>query len=301
MKSLIVFLACIVALLASPPASRANDNTDPHADHAMLHLPTSVSTSAKTEGSLPPSDETAKAALEKSPRHGEYIDIKVEGSVPLRTWVVYPERKDKAPVVIVIHEIFGLSDWIRGVADQLASDGFIAVAPDLICGKGPNGGCTDSAASRDDVVKMVRGLTPEEVVTRLNAVRDYALKIPAGNKKTATVGYCWGGSTSFAYATKQPGLNAAVVYYGTSAEAASLANVKAPVLGLYGEDDARVVATIDPAKAEMQKLGKSYEVEIYTGAGHGFLRAQSGKDGANMKATEAAWPRMLAFLRKHMR
>ena len=279
---------------------QAKDQKDPHAEHAAMHFQAASASSAPVDEKLPAGEENAKSSLEKSPRHGEYVDIKLGGDKkPIRTWVVYPERKDKAPVVIVIHEIFGLSDWIRGVADQLAEDGFIAVAPDLICGKGPNGGCTDSISSRDDVVKAVRGLTPEEVLTGLNAVRDYAVKIPAGNKKTATIGYCWGGARSYEYATKQPGLNAAVVYYGTSPETPTLAAIKAPVLGLYGEDDARVIATIEPATVEMKKLGKTYEVEIYKGAGHGFLRAQSGREGANLKATQAAWPRTIAFLKKH--
>ncbi len=279
---------------------QAKDQKDPHAEHAVMHFQAASASSVPVDEKLPAGEENAKTSLEKSPRHGEYVDIKLGGDKkPIRTWVVYPERKDKAPVVIVIHEIFGLSDWIRGVADQLAEDGFIAVAPDLICGKGPNGGCTDSISSRDDVVKAVRGLTPEEVLTGLNAVRDYAVKIPAGNKKTATIGYCWGGARSYEYATKQPGLNAAVVYYGTSPETPTLAAIKAPVLGLYGEDDARVNATIEPAAAEMKKLGKTYEVEIYKGAGHGFLRAQSGREGANLKATQAAWPRTIAFLKKH--
>lgn len=249
---------------------------------------------------LPPGEEQAKAALEKSPRHGEFVDVKLEGSEhPIRTWVVYPERKDKAPVVVVIHEIFGLSDWIRAVADQLAAEGLIAVAPDLISGMGPGGGGTDSLKSRDDVVQLIRGLTPEEATKRLDAVRAYAIKLPAANGKSATVGFCWGGSRSFAYAATQPNLNAAVVYYGSAPDSQSLARIKAPVLGLYGGDDARVNATIAPAAAEMKKLGKIYETEIYEGAGHGFLRAQSGRDGANLKATQQAWPRMLAFLRKH--
>lgn len=251
--------------------------------------------------SLPPSDEQAKAALERSTRHGEWVDVKVPGSEQaIRTWVVYPERKDKAPVVIVIHEIFGLADWIRGVADQLAEDGFIAVAPDLISGKGPGGGNTDSVASRDDVVKLVRGLTAEEVAARLNAVRDYAVKLPAANGKSATVGFCWGGAASFRYAVLQPELNAAVVYYGTSPDTGVLASIKSPVLGLYGGDDARVNATIEPAGAEMKRLNRVYEFEIYEGAGHGFLRAQSGREGANLKATQQAWPRTLEFLRKHL-
>jgi carboxymethylenebutenolidase len=252
--------------------------------------------------SLPPGEEQAKAALDKSPRHGEYVDIKVpSGGVPIRTWVVYPERKDKAPVVILIHEIYGLSDWLRGVADQLAREGFIAVAPDLISGMGPNGGGTESAASRDDVVKLVRQLTPEVATARLDAVRDYAVHLPAANGKSATVGFCWGGGRSFAYAASQPALNAAVVYYGTAPEAADLARIHAPVLGLYGGDDARVDATIPPAEAEMKKLGKSYEPHVYEGAGHGFLRAQGGRETANLKATREAWPRTLAFLREHLK
>ncbi len=263
--------------------------------------PAAAPAPAKRDENLPPSEQQAKAALEKSPRHGEYVDIKLpSGGTPIRAWVVYPERKDKAPVVIVIHEIYGLSDWMRGVADQLARDGFIAVAPDLVSGLGPNGGGTESVPSRDDVVGLVRGLTPEQATARLDAVRAYATKLPAASGKSATLGFCWGGARSFAYAM-QPGVDAAVVFYGTSPEAADLAKVKAPVLGLYGSDDARVNATIEPAKAEMKKAGKSYEPNIYEGAGHGFLRAQEDRDGANLKATQQAWPRTLAFLRQHLK
>lgn len=251
---------------------------------------------------LPPSEQQAKAALEKSPRHGEYVDIKLpSGGTPIRSYVVYPERKDKAGVVIVIHEIYGLTDWIRGVADQLAHDGFIAIAPDLISGLGPGGGGSESVASRDDIVKLVRGITPDDATARLNVIRDYGMKLPAANGKTATLGFCWGGARSFAYAAAQPGLNAAVVFYGTSPEAPALANIKAPVLGLYGSDDARVNATIPPAEAEMKKLGKTYETHIYEGAGHGFLRAQEDREGANLKATQQAWPRTVEFLRKHLK
>ncbi|HEY2946290.1 MAG TPA: dienelactone hydrolase family protein [Vicinamibacteria bacterium] len=251
--------------------------------------------------SLPAAEETAKAVLDSSPRHGEYVDVKIDaGPRPLRAWIVYPERKEKAGVVIVIHEIFGLSDWIRAVADQLAREGFIAIAPDFVSGHGPGGGGTDSVASRDDVVKLVREATTEETVARLNAVRDYAMKLPSANGKTATIGFCWGGGRSFAYAAAQPALNAAVVYYGTSPETATLGAVRAPVLGLYGGDDARVNATIGPAETEMKKLGKTYEPHVYDGAGHGFLRQQYGRDGANMKATTQAWPRTIAFLREHL-
>ena len=250
--------------------------------------------------SLPPGEEGALAALNSSPRHGEWVDVKVPGMEgSLRTWVVYPERKDKAPAILVICEIYGLTDWIRGVADQLAREGFIAVAPDMVSGKGTDGGGTESATSRDQVVGWVRSLERDDVVTRLNAVRAYAVGLPASNGKTGSIGFCWGGSQSFLYACVQPGLNAAVVYYGTSPDSSSLANAGAPVLGLYGGDDARVNATIEPAQKVMKSLKKTYEVEVYNGAGHGFLRAQSGRDGANLKATEKAWPRTIDFLRKH--
>ena len=249
--------------------------------------------------SLPAAEGTAKAALAKSPRHGEYVDVKVpSGGAAVRTWIVYPERKGKAGVVIVIHEVFGLSDWIRAVADQLAREGFVAVVPDLVTGHGPGGGGTESVASADDVVKLVHAITPEEATARLDAVRDYAIKLPAANGKSASIGFCWGGERSFAYATAQPALLGAVVYYGVSPVAADLARIKAPVLGMYGSDDARVDATVGPAQAEMKKLGKSYEVHTYEGAGHGFLRQQSGRDGANLKAAKQAWPRTVAFLRQ---
>jgi carboxymethylenebutenolidase len=254
------------------------------------------------DSSLPPAEDDAKASLEKSPRHAEYVDVKMPaGGAPIRTWISYPERKDKAGVVIVIQEVFGLTDWLRGVADQLAKEGFIAVAPDMVSGLGPNGGGTDSVSSRDDVVKLVRGISPEEANRRLDAVRAWALAIPAANGKIATVGFCWGGARSFAYAAAQPKLDAAVVYYGTSPDAPDLARIQAPVEGHYGGDDARVDATIPPAEAEMKKLGKTYRPHVYEGAGHGFLRDQNGRDGANMKATRQAWPATVAFLRERLK
>lgn len=248
---------------------------------------------------LPPSEQGAKERLERSPRHGEYVNVN-SGGVPIRTWVVYPERKTKAGVVLVIHEVYGLSDWIRAVADQVAREGFIAVAPDLISGRGPGGGGTESVSTRDEVVALVRGLTPEEATARLNAVHDYAVKLPASNGKSATVGFCWGGARSFAYAAAQPALLGAVVYYGTSPAAAELARVTAPVLGHYAGDDARVNATVPAAEAEMKRLGKFYETHFYEGAGHGFLRQLEGRDGANLAAAEKAWPRTVAFWRERL-
>lgn len=303
-----LFLASILAVipfqtLAAQSGQPAPKPAEDHQHHQHAATPAApAAAAAPRDEKLPASEAQAKAALEKSPRHGEYVDVKLPGGgAPVRTWVVYPERKDKAPVVLVLHEIYGLSDWIRAVADQLARDGFIAVAPDLISGMGPNGGGTESVASRDDVVKLVRALTPEVANARLDAVHEWAVKLPASNGKSATLGFCWGGARSFAYAAHQPQLDAAVVFYGTSPEAADLAKVKVPVLGLYGSDDARVNATIEPAKAEMKKLGRTYEPNIYEGAGHGFLRQQDGRDGANLKATQQAWPRTLAFLRQHLK
>jgi carboxymethylenebutenolidase len=250
---------------------------------------------------LPASEGTAKAALDASPRHGEFVDLKLPSGGPaIRSWVVYPERPDTAGVVLVIHEVFGLSDWIRAVADQLAKEGFIAVAPDLVSGLGPGGGGTESVPTRDDVVKLVRALSPEQANARLEAVRAWAIALPAANGKVATIGFCWGGGVSFAYAAAQPALDGAVVYYGTSPEAPALAQIRAPVLGHYGGDDARVNATILPADAEMRRLGKAYEPHIYAGAGHGFLRQQEGRDGANRKATEESWPRTVAFLKERL-
>ncbi len=290
--------AAALAVLASlAPLAVAQD---PHAEHAAAPASPSPSPSPRPrDPNLAPAEEQAKAVLDASPRHGEWVDVKRASGPPIRAFVVYPERKDKAPVVIVIHEIFGLSDWVRSVADQLAKEGFIAVAPDLISGMGPNGGGSDSVASRDDVVKLIRGLDPAEADARVDAVRDDALKLPAASGKSATIGFCWGGGRSFGYAASHPALNAAVVYYGTAPEGEALAALKVPVLGLYGGDDARVTSTVEPTAATLAKLGRTYEREIYDGAGHGFLRNQWGRD-ANATAAAKAWPRTVAFLRQHL-
>ena len=258
---------------------------------------------AETPGTgIPPSEAQAKAALNSSPRHGEWVDVPLAGKpVPLRCFVVYPEVKTKAPVVLVIHEIFGLTDWARAVADRLAAEGFIAIAPDLLSGKGPGGGGTESAGSRDDVMKLIRDLSSEEVVAALDAARAYALKLSAASGKSGAIGFCWGGGMSFQYASAQPGLDAAVVYYGPNpADPVLLKHIRAPVLGCYGGDDARVVTTIEPAAEQMKKLGKSYAWHVYDGAGHGFLRAQDERNGANRKAAEQAWPATIAFLKKNL-
>jgi carboxymethylenebutenolidase len=262
----------------------------------------SGSAAGRDADAIPPGEAGAKAALESSPRHHEWVHIAVPGrDVKVSAFVAFPERKDKAPVVIVIHEIYGLTDWIRSVADRLAGDGFIAIAPDLLSGKGPGGGGTEKFASRDDVVKAVRDLAPAEVVSMLDAVGRFGKGLPAATEKFAVIGFCWGGAQSFHYATAQPGLAAAVVYYGTSPGPEALKTVHAAVLGLYGEDDARVNATVGPAEAKMKELGKTFIAHTYPGAGHGFLRAQDGRDGANLAASKRAWPVTIEHLRKHLK
>ena len=255
-----------------------------------------AASSAVAQG-LPASGDEAKARLDSSPRHGEWVTYDAGAGGPVTAWVVYPERSDKAPVVVVIHEIYGLTDWIRAVADQLAAEGFIAIAPDLLSGKGPDGAGTDSF-DRQGAVSAIRSLEWSEVVRRLNGAADYAKALPAALPAFASIGFCWGGSTSFRYSTAQPALDAAVVYYGGAPAAEELANITAPVLGLYGGDDARVNATIEPAEAEMVRLNKFYEYQIFDGAGHGFLRQQSGREGANRLATEKAWPLTVMFLKR---
>ncbi len=248
---------------------------------------------------LPPLEKDARARLEASPRHGEWVTVPAAMGDKVEAWVVYPERKDPAPVVIVIHEIFGLSDWVRSVADQLAAEGFIAVAPDLLSGKGP-GGKGSSALSVEEARRVNSGLEPAEVVSRLNAVAEWATKLPAAAARFGVVGFCWGGGMSFLYATEQPRLSAAVVYYGVSPAAEALARVRAPVLGLYGGDDARVDATVPAAQQELKRLGRRYEVEMYEGAGHAFLRQQDGREGANLRAAEKAWPRTVQFFKEYL-
>jgi carboxymethylenebutenolidase len=262
---------------------------------AVLSLFFSTFAHAADAPSLPPVEKAAKDRLNASSRHGEWVEIAVAGSdKKMKAWVVYPETKEKAPVVIVIQEIFGLTDWIRSVADQLAADGFIAIAPDLL--SGPAGDGTEAAGDRQAVMKAVSGLKPEMVTPMLNAARDYAIKLPAANGKSASIGFCWGGGTSFRYASEQPDLNAAVVYYGTSPSAEALAKIKCPIDGHYGGNDARVDATIPPAEAKMKELNKPYTPHIYDGAGHGFLRQQDGS-AANQKAADQAWPETIKFIR----
>ncbi len=249
---------------------------------------------------LPPGEDSAVARLNASPRHGEWVKYDAGGGDSVRAWVVYPERGDQAPVVVVIHEIFGLTDWVRSVADQLAAEGFIAIAPDLLTGKGPNGGGTESV-DRQGAIALIPGLKPDDVQRRLRAAAEYAMAFPAARKVAASVGFCWGGSTSFAFAASWPDLKGAAVFYGMPPADDALARIRAPVAGFYGGDDARVTTTVEPTRAAMTRLGKQYAWTVYRGAGHGFMRDQGGRDGANLSAAQQAWPEAVAFLRSVLR
>ena len=251
-----------------------------------------------TAQSLPPDEDGALARLNSSPRHGEWVTYDAGGGDMVRAWITYPERDDPAPVVIVIHEIFGLTDWIRSVADQLAAEGFIAVAPDLLSGTGPSGGGSESM-DRQASVAAIRTLDPLDVNRRLRAMAAYATALPSAGDQVGAVGYCWGGSTSFGFAVDYADLDAAVVYYGTSPEG-GFDQIQAPVLGLYGANDNRVNSTISRAEQAMSSGGQNFNAHIFEGAGHGFLRAQSGQEGANMRATEQAWPLTVDFFKAQL-
>ena len=250
--------------------------------------------------------EHATKALAESPRHGEWVDIALPGGGKLNSWVVYPERKDKAGVVLVIHDINGMRDIPRALGDQLAQDGFIAIVPDFLSGKGPDGGGTASLGA--NVGQTIRTLTEPEMTARLNAAMEYGKKLPASNGKTAVMGFCWGGTQTWAYAIAQPGLSAAVPYYGNAPTSTAdtvdeslIAKITAPVMGMYGGNDARINNTIPPTEAAMKKLNKSYDKHIFEGAGHGFMGNQAGAAGANLKAAEQAWPLTIAFLQKNLK
>jgi len=293
-----------------------------HAAHAIEEMRWAAMQAAPANAALPADDMGAVARLASSPRKGEYVKIDVNGK-PVNTWVVRPAGNGRAAVVVVIQEVFGLSDWIRGVADQLAAEGFIAVAPDLLSGTGPNGGDSSSFGGQQELVKATLSLQAPEIIARIKAAREWALKQPRANGKSGVVGFCFGGNQSFAMAVAEPTLNAAVVYYGTAptdapaaggggrgaggggaaafVPSASLANVKAPVLGLYGGmmQDARIGNTVAATEMKMKELGKVYEPHVFDGAAHGFLRAQSGNDGANLRATQQAWPLTVGWLKKY--
>ena len=241
----------------------------------------------------------ARQRLDASPRHHEFVQVH-SGQRTIQTFIVYPEVKQKAPVVVLIHEIFGLSDWAREMADELAGAGYIVVAPDLLSGTGPNGAGSASYADQDATMKAVSMLDPAQVTGDLQAVADYGKKLPAANGKLAVAGFCWGGGKAFSFATARPDLSAAFVFYGPPPEATAMASIHAPVFGFYAGNDARIGATLPGAVAGMKAAGKTFDPVTYDGAGHGFMRAGEAPDASpeNKKAREAGLARMEAELAK---
>jgi carboxymethylenebutenolidase len=292
-----------LAVVATAGCARSSRMADEHAGHAETTTTTRTTTTTTTtvapSTALPAGVADARARVERSPRHGEWAMVRTSTGDSVRAWVVYPERSTKAPVVLVVHEIFGISPWIRAVTDQLAAEGFIAIAPDLLTGK-PVGGTADSADAQA-AVAQVRQLQQAEVQSRLLAVAQYGMNLPAAEKRYGIVGFCWGGSTVFQHAATAPGLGAAVAYYGgVNVQQVDLTKAKAPVLALYGENDARVNATIPAADSALKRAGVPWEYAVYPGAGHGFLRQQDGQNGANLAATQQAWPKTVAWFRRHL-
>jgi carboxymethylenebutenolidase len=251
--------------------------------------------------SVATAQDWAKAKLEKSPRHGEWVKVK-QGNREVVSFVVYPEVKEKATAVVVIHEIFGLTDWVRLVADQLAEAGYIAITPDLLSGAGSKGGGTDEVAKDGDVRKAIMSLPPDQVTADLNACVEYVSKLPAANGKVAVAGFCWGGGQSFRFATNNKNLKAAFVFYGTGPEKEEDINrISCPVYGFYAGNDARVNMTTPKSTELMKKAGKTYEIVPYDGAGHGFMRAgedPQNKVEANKKGHDEAWTRWKELLKK---
>ena len=274
----------------------------------------------------------AKQKLAKSPRHSEWVKVK-NGTREVNSFVVYPESNKKATAVVVIHEIFGMSDWVQQLTDELAEAGYIAIAPDLLSGMGPNGGGT-SSFDANGVRQAIGALPPDQITADLNAVADYVSKLPGANGKVAVTGYCWGGSQSFRFATNRPTLKAAFVFYGSAPgsnaqgqpyapEKTALGKIGAPVYGFYAENDMRIDATVPPTADAMKELKKTYDPVTYAGAGHGFMRAgepnapepkaaaadadeaaakKAASDlamyKANRKARDDAWVRWKAILAK---
>lgn len=263
-----------------------------------IALPSLLALFSLSIAPLASAQDWAKATLEKSPRHREWVTVK-HGARSVETFVVYPESKSKTPVVLIIHEIFGMTDWVEDLADQVAAAGYIAVAPDLLSGMGPNGGRTSDFAA-DKTMEAIHNLNPDQVTADLNATADYGLKLPASNGKLFVGGFCWGGGQTFRFATNRSDLAAAFVFYGGPPEKDAMARIKAPVYSFYAGNDARIDATIPDTVSQMKAAGKAYEPVTYEGAAHGFMRAGEAPDAndANKKARADAWVRWKILLSK---
>lgn len=244
---------------------------------------------------------TPNARLENTPRHDEWVQLDSAGR-KLHAYVVYPQVSTKAGAVLLIHENRGLTDWVRTVADKLAENGYIAIAPDLLSGSGPNGGRTSDFPSEDAAREAISKLIPSQVMSDLQATAQYVRTLPSANGKLSVAGFCWGGGRAWEAANAIDNLSGAYVFYGTGPSAdEGVTGIEAPVYGFYGGDDARVNATIEASKALMTKHGKTFEPVIYPGAGHAFMRLGEGPEATapNKEAHDRAWQRFLTLLHQH--
>src|ERR1700675_5047374 len=264
----------------------------------IMILLTAILLAAQTAAAQEWSQPWARERIAKSPRHSEWVTVKHDGR-NVETLIVYPESKEKRPVVLIIHEIFGLSDWAQELADEVAAAGYIAVAPDLLSGMAPNGGRT-SDFSGDKITEAVSPLNPDQVPADLNAAADYVLKRPSANGKLFVGGFCWGGGQTFRFATNRADLSSAFVFYGPPPDKDAMARIKAPVYGFFAGNDARIGAMIPDAITNMKAAGKTFEPVTYDGAGHGFMRAGEAPDAkdADKKARTEAWERWKSLLAK---
>ncbi|HEV2647012.1 MAG TPA: dienelactone hydrolase family protein [Acidobacteriaceae bacterium] len=279
---------------AAPCTPQHNADKLTHMTRLLPKLLTASALILSSALSLPAQD-WAKAALEKSPRHREYISLKHDGRT-VQAFVVYPEISRKAPVIVLIHEIFGLTDWAKDMADELAAKGYIVIAPDLLSGAGPSNGGTDAFASQDQVTKAVSALSADQVTADLDAAADYGKHLPSSNGKLFVTGFCWGGGKSFAFATHRHDLSAAFVFYGPPP--ADVTSITAPVYGFYAGNDARISSTVPTTTEAMKAASKTYQPVLYDGAGHGFMRAGQAPDAtdANKKAFTEAFKRLTDLL-----
>jgi carboxymethylenebutenolidase len=308
---------CAIATLTACHRTAATDEHMGHMSNVDLASPAGTFSSAVGNIALPPSNNSAKARLAASPRHGEWVKLAWEpGSADsLMAWIVYPSTSNaKTPVVVVVHEIFGLSSWVRGVADQVAADGFIAIAPDLV--SRARGGPSTEELPGDSARRIIQGVTTAERNRGIAAVARYAMSQASAAPRYAVIGYCWGGSTVWAHAVNGgvAGFAGGVAFYGAPYSNAgvlaadSLAKITKPVMLLNGSKDARIGAAMPAIDSTMKALRKSYVGINYQGAVHGFLRAQDdpkatrdeAEEQANLAATKDGWPRTLEFLRKNL-
>ena len=316
-----VFTGSCIIVGAAAACSRASSSADDHLAHmsaADMAAPSASGSAGQGIAGLPASNVNAAARVKDSPRHAEWVKVAWEpgSSDSLMAWVVYPSTaRAKSPVVVVVHEIFGLSTWVRGVADQMAAEGFIAIAPDLV--SRVRGGPTSEELPGDSARKLIQGVNSTERNKGIIAVARYAMSQPSAAPKYGVIGYCWGGATVFMHAVNggTNGFSGGVAYYGLPymngavPNADSLAKIKVPVMLLNGSKDARIAAAMPAVDSTMKALGKKYTAQNYEGAVHGFLRQQDdpkatrdpAEEAANLAATKDAWPKTVAFLKANLK